>query len=254
MAPRRVEVPGRLVGDEQRRVGDDRTGDRDALLLAAGKLGRCMPLAAGQADFASASMARCRRPAATRDRPKGVPNSRPRWSAAADCSPGKRSRYGGCEESRAAPSSFPASTPRNPYRPPTAYHAADDDVHGRGLPGARRSHDRDETRRARSSGRRPSASTRASPSPYVFQTFSKVRVVRHALSSPLARPDAEHDGVSLDRPTRSRSGLHRCRRPSPARPPADRPAARKRSGPVVGGRRRPLAIASAAAANVPCAA
>ena len=36
----RVEVAGRLVGDDQRRVGDDRPGDADALLLAAGELPR----------------------------------------------------------------------------------------------------------------------------------------------------------------------------------------------------------------------
>ena len=33
-----VEVPGRLVGQEQRRVVDERARDRDALLLAAGEL------------------------------------------------------------------------------------------------------------------------------------------------------------------------------------------------------------------------
>ena len=36
----RVEVPGRLVADEERRVVDDRARDRDALLLAAGELVR----------------------------------------------------------------------------------------------------------------------------------------------------------------------------------------------------------------------
>ena len=34
----RVEVTGRLVGDDDGRVGDDGTRDRDALLLAAGEL------------------------------------------------------------------------------------------------------------------------------------------------------------------------------------------------------------------------
>ena len=36
----RVEVPGRLVGEEDRRVGDQRARDRHALLLAAGELRR----------------------------------------------------------------------------------------------------------------------------------------------------------------------------------------------------------------------
>ena len=35
-----VEVAGRLVADQQRRIGDDRAGDGDALLLAAGQLAR----------------------------------------------------------------------------------------------------------------------------------------------------------------------------------------------------------------------
>ena len=37
-----VEVAGRLVGEDQRRLGDERPGDRDALLLAARQLGRLM--------------------------------------------------------------------------------------------------------------------------------------------------------------------------------------------------------------------
>ena len=44
-----VEVAGRLVADQQRRVGDDRAGDRDALLLAAGQLAGLVRGAIGQA-------------------------------------------------------------------------------------------------------------------------------------------------------------------------------------------------------------
>jgi hypothetical protein len=40
LAGRRVEVAGRLVGEQQGRFGDERTGDRDALLLPAGELRR----------------------------------------------------------------------------------------------------------------------------------------------------------------------------------------------------------------------
>ena len=41
-AGRRVEVAGGLVGEHDVRLGDERSGDRDALLLAAGELGgRC---------------------------------------------------------------------------------------------------------------------------------------------------------------------------------------------------------------------
>ena len=45
-----VEVAGGLVADQQRRVGDDRARDRDALLLAARELGRLVARAVGQAD------------------------------------------------------------------------------------------------------------------------------------------------------------------------------------------------------------
>ena len=46
----RVEVAGRLVGDEHRRIGDDRARDRDALLLAARELPRVVLRAIRQAD------------------------------------------------------------------------------------------------------------------------------------------------------------------------------------------------------------
>ena len=51
VAARRVEIAGRLVGDEQGRAGDDGAGDGHALLLAAGELGRRVVLAAAQADL-----------------------------------------------------------------------------------------------------------------------------------------------------------------------------------------------------------
>ena len=38
LAGRAVEIAGRLVGDDQRRIGDQRTRDRHALLLSAGEL------------------------------------------------------------------------------------------------------------------------------------------------------------------------------------------------------------------------
>ena len=45
-----VEVAGRLVAEQQRRVGDDGAGDADALLLAARELARVVVGAVGQAD------------------------------------------------------------------------------------------------------------------------------------------------------------------------------------------------------------
>ena len=45
-----VEVAGRLVGEQHGRLGDERAGDRDALLLAAGELRRLVVAALGEAD------------------------------------------------------------------------------------------------------------------------------------------------------------------------------------------------------------
>ena len=46
----RVEVAGRLVGEQDGRIGDQGAGDRHALLLAAGELRGVVVLAAGEAD------------------------------------------------------------------------------------------------------------------------------------------------------------------------------------------------------------
>ena len=46
----RVEVAGRLVGQEDRRLRDQRAGDRDALLLAARQLIRMVVGALAEAD------------------------------------------------------------------------------------------------------------------------------------------------------------------------------------------------------------
>ena len=50
-AGRRVEVAGRLVGEDHGRPGDECAGDRDPLLLAAGELGGAMRQPVGQADL-----------------------------------------------------------------------------------------------------------------------------------------------------------------------------------------------------------
>ena len=46
----RVEVAGRLVGEQHRRLADQRAGDGDALLLAAGELRRTVVETVGEAD------------------------------------------------------------------------------------------------------------------------------------------------------------------------------------------------------------
>ena len=45
-----IEVAGRLVAEQQRRIGDDRARDADALLLAARELPRVVLRAIGEAD------------------------------------------------------------------------------------------------------------------------------------------------------------------------------------------------------------
>src|SRR5690348_11512168 len=50
LAGRAVEIAGRLIGQQQRRAGDKGAGDRDALLLAAGKLPRIMSEAMPEPD------------------------------------------------------------------------------------------------------------------------------------------------------------------------------------------------------------
>ena len=53
-----VEVAGRLVGEEDRRPRREGAGERDALLLAAGELGRVVVAALAEADAASSARAR----------------------------------------------------------------------------------------------------------------------------------------------------------------------------------------------------
>ena len=48
--PLGVQVAGRLVGEDERRAVDERTGDRHPLLLAARQLGRPVVGAVGEAD------------------------------------------------------------------------------------------------------------------------------------------------------------------------------------------------------------
>ena len=60
-----VEIAGRLVGDQDRRAGRQRAGERHALLLAARQLGRIMAAAARQARPPQARRARARAASAT---------------------------------------------------------------------------------------------------------------------------------------------------------------------------------------------
>ena len=91
---RRVEVAGRLVEQQHARPHDERAGDRDALLLAAGELRRQVVGAVGEADRRRALRARgcgARAPARPRRRAAARRCGR-RSCAAAGCRPGRRSR------------------------------------------------------------------------------------------------------------------------------------------------------------------
>ena len=56
-----VEGAGRLVGEDEARLVDERARDRDALLLAAGELRRAMMRAIGEADAGERRHAPCSR-------------------------------------------------------------------------------------------------------------------------------------------------------------------------------------------------
>ena len=56
-----VEVARRLVGEDHARLGDERPGDRHALLLTAGELGRLMTHPIGEPQRSSAAFARSMR-------------------------------------------------------------------------------------------------------------------------------------------------------------------------------------------------
>ena len=89
-----VEVAGRLVGEDQRRLRDERARDRDPLLLAARQLGRLVVEAIAQPEPLEGGR-RPRRPLAPRD---ALVQQRRRdvveraSSAAAGCTTGRRTR------------------------------------------------------------------------------------------------------------------------------------------------------------------
>ena len=94
-----VEVAGRLVGEDERRLGDERPGDGDTLLLAAatarsarGRPGRPDRAAPAPPVRALGPLARGRRPG----RAAASRRCRARSSAAAGCTTGRRSRWSGC--------------------------------------------------------------------------------------------------------------------------------------------------------------
>ena len=103
-----VEIAGRLVGDDQRRVGDDGPGDADALLLAAGQLARPMTHAirTGPPGPAPSSPAVCARPATSATAAAAARRFHTPSAPAADCRTETRSRRCGSAISPAGPRSW----------------------------------------------------------------------------------------------------------------------------------------------------
>ena len=156
-----VEVAGRLVADQQRRIGGERAGDRDALLLAARELGRKVVGLVGEARRARGCAARSRAArawahgarspaAASRSRvPSASGSSWKNWKT----TPTRRPRQIG--ELLLAHLVDPAAVDRD--RSGGRAVDAGDHVHDRRLAAARRPDDGDHVAARRSSGRRRAA-------------------------------------------------------------------------------------------------
>ncbi len=121
-AGRFVEIAGRLVGDEDRWIGRERAGERDALLLAAGKLGRIMVQALRQARPRQFALGAGERVGARRRVRAGRRHfPAPSWSGS-DGRPGTRCRCS-CRESAPAGLRRAVADPRrrpSPSRSPAA--------------------------------------------------------------------------------------------------------------------------------------
>ena len=98
-----VEIAGRLVGDQDRRIGRQRAGERDALLLAAGQLRRIVAEPLGQSDRGQFVRARGRT-RRRRRRARAAPRRSPArsWSGS-DGRTGTRCRHCGRESAPARP-------------------------------------------------------------------------------------------------------------------------------------------------------
>ena len=92
MPGRAVEVAGRLVGEQDRRIVGERAGDRDALLLAARELRRVVMAAIGEADLVQQRLGAGGRPCGRRRSPSARARSRARSATAAGGRTGRRSR------------------------------------------------------------------------------------------------------------------------------------------------------------------
>ena len=113
-----IEVAGRLVAEQQRRIGDDRARDADALLLAARQLARIVVHRARPSPTTdSATCTRLRRSALPTawSAAAAARRSAPRSAPAAGCTAGRRSRCA----ARATPTACRPTACRSDRRRPS---------------------------------------------------------------------------------------------------------------------------------------
>ena len=143
-----VEVAGRLVGQDQRGFGDDRPGDGDALLLAAGQLGRLVVEAVAEPEPLERRAGRAPARFDRETRPgRGAASRRCRApsSAAAGCTTGRRTRWSGCgRAARLVVVEVGDRRAGEAVLPGRRAVQAAEDVHHRGLARAGRPDDREE--------------------------------------------------------------------------------------------------------------
>ena len=159
----RVEVAGRLVGEHHRRPRDERAGDRDALLLAAGELRRPVRAALGETDrwISSSTHARSGFAPAIESGSRmfssavSIGSRLKNWKTKPMCR--RRSFVSSCR-----PSSV-ISVPAIATLPPGRLVEPGEDVHERRLAGPRRAHHGGELAAATSSETPRSAFTQMSP-------------------------------------------------------------------------------------------
>ena len=170
-----VEIAGRLVGDQDGRLDGERAGDRDPLLLAAGKLRRIVRQPLAEADLAEHGARPREGVGAARRAPAARRRSPAPSSSASGGRPGRRSRSRCRGSARAGPrrgrhSPGPATTTRPAVDPlqPGDHHEE------RGFPRAGRPDQADAfAARAPQRSTPRSTCTRAGPLPSVRSTLSR---------------------------------------------------------------------------------
>ena len=142
-----IEVARRLVAEQQRRVGDDRARDADALLLAARELARIVVHPLAEADDRQRDLARAcaARPSTASSAAAAARRSAPPSAPAAGCTTGRRSRCGARARPRArAPDSLSMRSPPTVIDPSRRRVEPADQVEQRRLARAGRAHQREE--------------------------------------------------------------------------------------------------------------